>query len=134
LYLDTLIHLKKYEEVKSFISSLSDDLQKSDSIKSTLTNLEIKEKEGSGPSIEELKINLKKDPKNIDALIDLSEKYFVGSMYDESFDLLLKSYSNNNSKDKEKIKKIILKYFDALGVENDITKTYRRKLSTIMFS
>ena len=134
LYLDTLIHLKKYEEVKSFISSLSDDLQKSDSIKSTLTNLEIKEKEGSGPSIEELKINLKKDPKNIDALIDLSEKYFVGSMYDESFDLLLKSYSNNNSKDKEKIKKIILKYFDALGVENDITKTYRRKFSTVMFS
>ena len=103
-------------------------------IKSILTNLEIKEKEGSGPSIEELEINLKKNPKNIDTLIDLSEKYFVGSMYDESFDLLLKSYSNNNSKDIEKIKKIILKYFDALGVENDITKTYRRKFSTVMFS
>ena len=55
-------------------------------------------------------------------------------MYDESFDLLLKSYSNNNPKEKEKIKKIILKYFNALGVENDITKTYRRKFSTVMFS
>ena len=134
LYLDTLIHLKKYEETRSFISSLSDNLQKSDSIKSILTNLEIKEKEGSGPSIEELKIKFKKNPKNIETLIDLSEKYFVDNMYEESFDLLLKSYSNNNPKEKEKIKKIILKYFNALGVENDITKTFRKKFSTIMFS
>ena len=134
LYLDTLMHLKKYKETKSFISSLSDNLQKSDSIKSILTNLEIKEKDGSGPSIEELEIKFKKNTKSMDILFKLSEKYFVNNMYEESFDLLLKSYSNNNSKEKEEIKKIILKYFNALGFDNDVTKTFRKKFSTVMFS
>ena len=51
---------------------------------------------------------------------------------EEALDLLFKNYVK--SKEKEKIKKTILSYFEALGNDNEITKNYRRKLSSILFS
>ena len=55
-------------------------------------------------------------------------------MNDNAFELLLNQYKKHKDKDKDKIKKNIIKYFDALGNDNEITKYYRKKFSSIMFS
>ena len=51
---------------------------------------------------------------------------------EEALNLLLHHYVR--SKEKEKIKKTMLNYFEALGNNDEITKNYRRKLSSILFS
>ena len=65
-------------------------------------------------------------------MLKLSNKYFVTKNISEAFNLLFSNYAK--SKEKGKIKKTMLNYFEALGNENDNTKIYRRKLSSILFS
>ena len=69
---------------------------------------------------------------NTNNLLKLSNKYFVTKNIEKAFDLLFNNYAK--SKEKEKIKKAILNYFEALGNENNNTKIYRRKLSSILFA
>ena len=45
--------------------------------------------------------------------MELSEKYFVNDMVEDAFELLIKQYKNNQEKNKEKIKKRLLKLIDA---------------------
>ena len=134
LYIKSLIELEMFEETKNFISSLSDEVQKNDSIKSELSNLEIKQNNKNGPSLDDLIKSFEADKKNLDKMIKLSEKYFSEKKYDESFTILLENFLKLKEKDQQKLKKVLLKFFDALGNKNDYTKEYRRKFSSIFFS
>ena len=134
LYLDCLIALSLFDDAKDCISSLSDEIQKTEHIKSVISSLSIKEKNLNGPSLEEIELRYKNNPKNINVILELAEKYFADKKIDESLELLLHNFSKNNQKDKDKIKNSLIKYFEILGNNNDKTKSYRKKLSSIMFS
>jgi len=130
LYLDCLSHLQKYNEADDFYRSLSKDALSNNYIKSSLQKLEIRKKNIDAPSLENLIKEFKNDPKNLEALCNLADKYFAENMLDEAFELLLNNYKNN----KEEIKKKILEFFEALGNDNVKTQEYRKKFSSIMFS
>ena len=134
LYLECLVALSLFDNAKDFISSLSDEIQNTVQIKSIISSLSIKEKNLNGPSIEEIKLRYKKNPKNIDVILELAEKYFADKKIDESFELLLHNFSKSTQKDKDKIKNSLIKYFEILGNSNDKTKSFRKRLSSIMFS
>ena len=55
-------------------------------------------------------------------------------MESKAFELLLDHYILNDQKNRIKIKTIILKFFEALGNNSEITKIYRRRFSSIVFS
>ena len=80
--------------------------------------------------MEDLIKKFKNKPNDLDALCNLADKYFAENMLDDAFELLLQNYKNN----KEEIKRKILKFFEALGNDNDKTQEYRKKFSSIMFS
>ena len=132
LYLNCMIASSKFQETKDFISALSKEILDTHEIKSVIANLQIKENSSMGPSLNEIKNIYEKNPKNLDNALILSEKYFVNQMIENAFDLLLKLYKNH--KDKNKIKKTLIKYFEALGNSNEYTKYYRKKFSSIMFA
>jgi len=134
MYLNCMIALSKFQETNDFILSLDKEISNTNEIKSVVANLQIKEKGTAGPSLDEIKNIYEKNPKNLDNALNLSEKYFVNQMNDNAFELLLNQYKKHKDKDKDKIKKNIIKYFDALGNDNEITKYYRKKFSSIMFS
>ena len=48
-------------------------------------------------------------------------------MNENAFDLLLNIYLSQKDAGKEKIKKALIKYFEALGNNNEHTKFYRKK-------
>ena len=129
-YLECLIELKQFEEVKTFISSLEKDVQEKDEVKQVLKKMEIVKNNSSGPDINDLLSKLEKEPSNIDLVIELSEKYFSIKEYENSMDLLLKYYSKN----KDKIKNKMVEFFGLLGNTDEVTIKYRKKLSQIMFS
>ena len=129
LYLDCLSNQKKYSEALDFYDSLSDDAKKDENIISSYKNFVIKENQSKGPSIENLLKEYSKN-KNIDIILQLSDKYFAENMYDESFELLLENYSKNKSEIKEKLKK----FFEALGISHEKTMFYRKKFSSMIFS
>ena len=63
-------------------------------------------------------------------MLDLADKYFAENDIDNAFNLLLNNYFRN----KEIVKKKILEFFEALGNENEKTREYRKKFSSIIFS
>lgn len=133
-YIKCLIELKNFKEAKDFVSSLDDETLKDQNVQSSIKILEIKEKNIGGPEEEELENQYKNNPKDLDNILLLSEKYFSLNKSENSFELLLNEFINFKNKDREKIKETLIKYFDALGNEHESTKIYRRRLSTLLFS
>ena len=80
------------------------------------------------------KSNYGKNPQSIDIALSLSEKYFAEEKFNEAFDLLIKEYIKYKNNKQNQIKQTLLKFFEALGNENEYTKIYRKKFSSIMFS
>ena len=133
MYLNCMIELSKFQETNDFISALNKEILNTHEIKSVIANLKIRENSSVDISLDEIKNIYKKNPKNIDNALILSEKYFVNQMIENAFELLLGLYKNHKDKDRDKIKKTLIKYFEALGNNNKHTKHYRKKFSSIMF-
>jgi len=134
LYIDCLGSLSKYDDVNEFIKSLSEDIIKKPEIASSISNIEIKKSGNLQPAIEELEKKYNLDKKNINNLISLSEKYYAEGSVDHSFELLINNYTDFKSNDQQIIKETLVKYFNALGANNNYTKIYRKKFSGILFS
>ena len=133
-YIDCLGKLSNFEEAENFIQGLEDKIKKDPKIISSITKLELNKNKNTGPSIEELLINYGKNPQSIDIALSLSEKYFAEEKFNEAFDLLIEEYIKYKKNKQNQIKQTLLKFFEALGNENEYTKIYRKKFSSIMFS
>ena len=130
LYLDSLIELKEYEEVTSFIESLEKEIKDKEEIKKIIKKLEIIKNNISGPDINILISKLEQKPDDINLIIEISDKYFSTQNYENSFDILI----NNYPKNKQKVKEKMIEFFEVLGNSNEHTINYRKKLSQIMFA
>ncbi len=130
LYLECLIELKQFDELETFLESLEEEILKKNEIKQIIKKTEILKKNISGPDIESLLIKLEEKPDDINLVLEIADKYFSIQDYENSMSLLLKFYPKN----KEKIKKKMLEFFEVLGNSNEHTVNYRKKLSQIMFS
>ena len=133
MYLNCMIESSKFQETNDFISALSKEILDTQEIKSVIANLQVKENSSKGPSLNKIQNLYKKNPKNLNNALILSEKYFVNKMIENAFELLLELYKNHKDKEKDKIKKTLIKYFEILGNNNEHTKYYRKKFSSIMF-
>ena len=116
-YLECLIELKQFEEVGAFINSLEKDVQEKDEVKQVLKKMEIVKNNSSGPNINELLDKLESEPDNIDLILEISDKYFSMKEYENGMDLLLKNYSKN----KDKVKNKMVEFFGLLGNNDQIT-------------
>ena len=134
IYIRCLNQLKEFDELDNFINSLTKTVLKDQAIQSAIANYEVYRQTSKGPSTNELFTIYKKDPNNIENIIKLSDKYFVENNIDEAFNLLFEKFFITKGDDKQKIKKVLLKYLDALGNDNEKTKIYRRKLSSLLFA
>ena len=132
LYILCQMELNQFQELNTFIDSLSDEVLQEKLVQSAIKNYEMVKKSSINESIDTLLKLYKKNPTNLNNILKLSDKYFVEKKIEEALDLLFNNYVK--FKEKEKIKKAILNYFELLGNNNEITKSYRRKLSSILFS
>ena len=130
LYLECLIALKQFDELETFLESLEEAILKKNEIKQIIKKTEILKKNISGPNIESLLIKLEEKPDDINLVLEIADKYFSMQDYENSMSLLLKFYPKN----KEKIRKKMLEFFEVLGNSNEHTVNYRKQLSQIMFS
>ena len=130
LYIEALTNLKKFVDAESFHQSLNEDSVKNQLVISAYQTLLIKIKNSNGPSLESLKNEYFKHPQDLKKILNLADKYFAENQLDESFELLLSKYVSN----KDGVKNKMLEFFEILGNENDKTREYRKKLSSIIFS
>ncbi len=134
LLIECLGNLHDFEGAKTFIESLSEKIKTDPAVISSITRLEIIIKNNETSPIEDLLEDLKQNPKNIEIIIKVGEKYFSTQDYVSAFEFLLEKFQASKKDDKKIIKETLLKFFDALGNDNEHTKNYRKKLSSIMFA
>ena len=99
-------------------------------LKKIIKRLAIIKSNSAGPSLENLLEKYNKTPNDINLVLEISDNFFSNKKYEEAFSLLIEKYPKN----KEKVKKKMLDFFEALGGSHETTIFYRKKLSSIMFS
>ena len=128
------VGLNEMDSAKQVIDSLEKNLLQDANIKSAIEVYNLKKgTEESGPK-DEIILLVKKDPLNIENSKKLSDIYFAEKSYDEAFNIIFNLFSKTKKENKDKVKKILLNYFELLGNTHEKTKEARRKLSSIMFS
>ena len=129
LYLECLLAQKEFKEIEEFVSSLDEKMKKNQEIDKVIKKIKIVKDSKGSDSIEILLEKHNHDPKNVKILLAIAEYYFSSEEYENAFPFLL----NNYSVDKEKIKKKLVDFFEALGNEHEATKNYRKQLSSLLF-
>ena len=129
LYLECLLAQKEFKEIDEFVSSLDEKMKKNQEIDKIIKKIKIVKDSKGSESIEILLEKHKHDPKNIKILLAIAEYYFSSGEYESAFPFLL----NNYSVDKEKVKKKLVDFFEALGNDHEATKNYRKQLSSLLF-
>ena len=130
LYLECLLAQKEFGEIDDFISSLDEEMKKNQEINKIIKKIKIVKDSKNSDSIEILLEKHDNDPKNVKILLNVAEYYFSSGEYEKAFPFLL----NNYSIDKERVKKKLVYFFEALGNDHEATKTYRKQLSSLLFS
>ena len=130
LYLECLLEQKEFKEINDFISSLDEEMKKNKEIDKIIKKIKIVKDSRSSDSIELLLDQHKSEPMDVKILIKIAEYYFSTGEYDSAFTFLL----NNYSSDKEKVKRKLVDFFEALGNDHEATKNYRKKLSSLLFA
>ena len=129
LYLECLLAQKEFTEIDEFVSSLDEEMKKNQEIDKIIKKIKLVKGSKSSEPIEIMLEKHKSDPKNIKILLEIAEYYFSSGEYENAFPFLL----NNYSIDKEKVKKKLVDFFEALGNDHEATKTYRKQLSSLLF-
>lgn len=127
-----LIQLEKYEDANSIIDSLDDqhgNNEEIDKLKKLLDNLQ----NNDHSHLEELKVKIQGDPKNLELHFQLAEAYLANNQIENGFFELLEIFKINRQWNDEGAKKKLLEYFDLLGPSDPNVINARRKLSSLMF-
>ena len=131
----SMIGLNKFMEVKDIINSLAVEIKNSKPVTDALSALEASEKGfNARENIEVLKENLKKDPENLDFLLEMAIALFGNNEIEASFDMLLKSIKIDAEWKDQAARKQLLEFFTSAGIEAEETINARRKLATLLFS
>tara|TARA_B000000475_G_scaffold207773_1_gene169857 strand:- start:88 stop:816 length:729 start_codon:yes stop_codon:yes gene_type:complete len=129
LYLECLLALKQFDEIDDFLSSLDVETKSDNEIKKITKKINIVKESKNSASMDVLINKFNENPTNTNILLEICEAHFSDEEYEKAFSLLLDNYYKN----KEIVKKKLIEFFEALGNDHDATKTYRKKLSSLMF-
>ncbi len=131
----SMIGLNKFNEVKEIIDSLVIEVKNSKPVLDALSALDASEKAFKAKeNIQLLEENLKKDPENLDYLLDMATALFGNDEIEASFDMLLKSIKIDREWKDQAARKQLLEFFKSAGFEAEETINARRRLATLLFS
>ena len=134
-FIRSMIGLNKFNEVKEIIDALAVEIRNSKPVLDALSTLDASEKAFKArENIQALKEHLKKDPENLDYLLDMSIALFGNNEIEASFEMLLKSIKINREWKDQAARKQLLEFFKSAGFEAEETINARRKLATLLFS
>ena len=85
-------------------------------------------------NIADLEKKLKKDPNNLDSLLEMSVALYGKGEIATSFDLLLESIEKDKEWNDQAARKQLLEFFASAGFNATETINARRKLASLLFS
>jgi putative thioredoxin len=120
------------ETAEQVLESLPPEEKLQPKAKQLAARLKILRQAGELPPIKDLEMSLEQDPKDPDALHQLSMQYALNDRNAEAMDLLIRLVQANPEYKDGAAKTSLVELFEKLGNNNPDVRTYRRKLYTLM--
>jgi putative thioredoxin len=133
-YIRSLIGLKKYDTASDFINSIEDKLKEDNLVKDAIAALDLSMKaENASSQTSELKMKIEKNPKDMEARQELAVALYGSGETEEALDCLLASISVDRGWNEEAARKQLVEFFSAIGLQDPIVVSARKRLSSILF-
>ena len=133
-YIRSLVGLKKYDAASDFINSIEDKLKEDNLVKEAIAALDLSMKaENASSQTSELKMKIEKNPKDMEARQELAVALYGSGETEASLDCLLESISVDRSWNEEAARKQLVEFFSAIGLQDPIVVSARKRLSSILF-
>ena len=128
-----LVQLQKFDEAKEIMESLDESIIETPDIKKITKLLDNINNNQNPNSINEIKTQLKQNPEDKDLRFELSVQLLKSNQIEKGFEELLYLFEQDPKWHDERVKKILLEYFDLLGFNDPNVMNARKKLSSLMF-
>lgn len=134
-FLQCVIADGRADHAEKILEKVSDEMKAKKPLQAIIAQLELAA-EGAKASAEldGLKSRIEADPKDHQARIDLAAALYATDDREGAMDQLLESIRIDRSWQEEAARKLLLKYFEAMGPTDPVTSDARRRLSSILFS
>ena len=133
-YIRSLVGLRKYDAASNFINSIEDKLKEDNLVKEAVAALDLSMKaENASSQTSELKMKIEKNPKDMKARQNLAVALYGSGETEEALDCLLESISVNRGWNEEAARKQLVEFFSAIGLQDPIVVSARKRLSSILF-
>ena len=127
--------LNNFSDVKEIIDTLSTEIKESKPVMEALSSLESSEKAFQAQeNISHLENKLKKNPENLDNLLEMAIALYGKGEIENSFEMLLKSIEIDRHWNEQAARKQLLEFFTSAGFQAKETISARRKLASLLFS
>ena len=133
-YIRSLIGLKKYEVASDFISSIEDKIKEDNIVKEAIAALDLTLKaEGASSKTSELKMKIENNPKDMESRQELAIALYGAGEIEGALDCLLDSINFDRNWNEEAARKQLVEFFSAIGLQDPIVVSARKRLSSILF-
>ena len=128
-----LVQLQKFDEAKEIMESLDESIIETPDIKKITKLLDNIDNHQNPNSINEIETQLKQNPEDKDLRFELSVQLLKSNQIEKGFEELLYLFEQDPKWHDERVKKILLEYFDLLGFNDPNVMNARKKLSSLLF-
>jgi len=97
-----------------------------------IAQINMKQRLVDAPATEELEQRIKDDENDLDAYLLLSDSYAAFNNIDAALDLLILVMRKDRTFKEDAGRKGLINLFELLGAEHPLTKSYRRKMFSLM--
>ena len=133
-YIRSLIGLKKYEAASDFISSIEDKIKEDNIVKEAIAALDLTIKaEGASSKTSELRMKIESNPKDMESRQELAIALYGAGEIEGALDCLLDSINFDRNWNEEAARKQLVEFFSAIGLQDPVVVSARKRLSSILF-
>ena len=128
-----LLKQGKHDEARSVLAELESRGFLEPEAQQLQAELHLAEHALSGGELDELRERVQQSVSDLTLKLKLAEALLAAGRYDEGFDLCLEVIEQDAGPSREQARKMMVDAFRVLGDSSELTLTYRRKLSAVLY-
>ena len=128
------LNKKDIEEAKKTYEEIPDSIKNNANVKTAFARIQLAQQTIAAGELIEIREKYLSSPDNIDLKFDLALALISEEQHEEAIDNLLQIIQKEVNWRQDKAKNQLIELLDALGPENQIGRSGRRRLSSILFS
>jgi putative thioredoxin len=128
-----LVAQENFIEAKTILDQLPLEYKNEDAVKQLLTKIAIHEKSEGLEDIDKLEQSIASNPEDLQARIDLANAYIARKNYPEAIEQCFEIIKIDRDFQDDIGRKTVLDIFTLLGNDDDLVKSSRRRLSSLLY-